>query len=92
MSFELPTLPFALNALEPFISKTTLEFHYGKHHQAYVTNLNKLLPGSGFEQATLKRSSKKQSAGFSTMPPRSGTTHSTGTASVLTVVDFRLES
>ena len=49
MTFELPTLPFEKNALEPFISAETLEFHYGKHHQAYVNNLNKLLPGSEFE-------------------------------------------
>jgi Fe-Mn family superoxide dismutase len=54
MTFELPTLPYALDALEPFISKTTLEFHYGKHHQAYVTNLNKLVVGTEFENATLE--------------------------------------
>lgn len=42
MNYELPKLPFKLNALEPYISKKTLEFHYGKHHQAYVNNLNKL--------------------------------------------------
>ena len=39
MAFELPKLPYASNALEPFISEKTLEFHYGKHHQAYVTNV-----------------------------------------------------
>jgi len=43
MSYTLPTLPYALNALEPHISQKTLEFHYGKHHQAYVNNLNKAL-------------------------------------------------
>lgn len=53
MSFELPSLPFAANALEPFISKETIEFHYGKHHQAYLVNLNKLLPGSPYDQASL---------------------------------------
>jgi superoxide dismutase, Fe-Mn family len=53
MSFELPKLPYALNALEPHISQKTLEFHYGKHHQTYVTNLNNLLPGSKFENAKL---------------------------------------
>lgn len=53
MSFELPKLPYALDALEPHISKRTLEFHYGKHHQAYVTNLNNLVPGTEFEKATL---------------------------------------
>ncbi|MDP4208692.1 MAG: superoxide dismutase [Bacteroidota bacterium] len=53
MSFELPTLPYALNALEPNISQKTLEFHYGKHHQAYVNNLNNLVVGTKFENATL---------------------------------------
>ncbi len=64
MNFELPTLPYALDALEPFISKNTLEFHYGKHHQAYVNNLNKLLPGSGFENAKLEEIIKKASGGI----------------------------
>ncbi len=43
MTFKLPQLPYALNALEPYISEETLEYHYGKHHLAYVNNLNKLL-------------------------------------------------
>jgi len=54
MKFELPPLPYAMDALEPYISAKTLEFHYGKHHQAYVNNLNNLLPGSGFEEAGLE--------------------------------------
>jgi Fe-Mn family superoxide dismutase len=54
MNFELPKLTYALNALEPHISQRTLEFHYGKHHQAYVNNLNNLLPGTKFEKATLE--------------------------------------
>src|ERR1700722_5462760 len=45
MAFELPALPYAKDALAPHISAETLDFHYGKHHQAYVTNLNKLLEG-----------------------------------------------
>ncbi len=45
MPFELPSLPYSLDALAPTISKETLEFHYGKHHNAYVTNLNKLTEG-----------------------------------------------
>ena len=45
MAFELPPLPYAKDALAPHISAETLEFHHGKHHQAYVTNLNKLLEG-----------------------------------------------
>ena len=43
MEHKLPALPYALDALAPTISKETLEFHYGKHHQAYVTNLNNLI-------------------------------------------------
>ncbi len=54
MSFELPPLPYAQNALEPYMSARTLEFHYGKHHKAYVDNLNKLVPGTPFEKASLE--------------------------------------
>lgn len=54
MKFELPQLPYAANALEPVISQKTIEFHYGKHHQAYVTNLNNLVPGTKFENADLE--------------------------------------
>ena len=43
MSFELPALPYAMDALEPYISAKTMEFHYGKHHKAYVDNLNNLI-------------------------------------------------
>ena len=49
MAFELPALPYAYEALQPVMSKETLEFHHDKHHQAYVTNGNKLLEGSGLE-------------------------------------------
>lgn len=49
MSIELPALPYALDALVPHISKETLEFHYGKHHQTYVTNLNNLIQGTELE-------------------------------------------
>ena len=52
--FELMALPYAIDALEPVISKQTLEFHHGKHLAAYVNNLNALLPGSGFEEASLE--------------------------------------
>jgi len=54
MTFQLPSLPFAPDALEPVISARTIEFHYGKHHQAYVTKLNSLVPGTDFENATLE--------------------------------------
>jgi superoxide dismutase, Fe-Mn family len=54
MTFELPPLPYAGNALEPYMSARTLEFHHGKHHKAYVDNLNGLVKGTGFESATLE--------------------------------------
>lgn len=64
MVFELPPLPFKMDALEPYISQQTLEFHYGKHHNAYVTNLNKLAPGSAFENASLEEIIKKADGGI----------------------------
>lgn len=63
MEHTLPALPYAMDALEPHISKETLEFHYGKHHQAYVTNLNNLIKGTEFENASLEEIIKKSSAG-----------------------------
>lgn len=53
MKHELMTLPYSLDALEPLMSKETLEFHYGKHHQTYVNNLNNLIVGTQFENLTL---------------------------------------
>ena len=64
MEHTLPPLPYALDALAPHISKETLEFHYGKHHQTYVTNLNNLIKGTEFESATLEEIVKKSSAGI----------------------------
>ena len=54
MTFELPSLPYADTALEPYYSAKTFSFHHGKHHKAYVDNLNKLLPGSSFENSSLE--------------------------------------
>jgi len=54
MTHKLPELQFAMDALQPHISKETLEFHYGKHHNAYVTNLNSLIPGTEFEDKSLE--------------------------------------
>jgi Fe-Mn family superoxide dismutase len=54
MKHQLPSLPYAGNALEPYISAETLEFHHGKHHATYVTKLNGLTPGTEFENATLE--------------------------------------
>ena len=54
MAFELPPLPYEMNALEPHISQETLEYHYGKHHKAYVDKLNGLIPGTEFEDKSLE--------------------------------------
>ena len=54
MTHVLPPLPFARDALEPVISAETIDYHYGKHHQAYVTNLNKLIAGTEFADASLE--------------------------------------
>ena len=54
MAHELPALPYAMDALAPHISKETLEYHYGKHHNAYVTNLNNMIGGTDFESASLE--------------------------------------
>ena len=62
--FELMALPYAAEALEPVISKETIAFHHGKHLAGYVNNLNGLLPGSGFEEATLEEMVCKATGGM----------------------------
>ena len=64
MEHKLPELPYAKNALAPTISEETIEFHYGKHHQAYVTNLNNLIKGGEFENSSLEDIIKKSSGGI----------------------------
>lgn len=64
MAFELPPLPYANDALAPVISEQTIEYHYGKHHQAYVNNLNKLVPGTEFKNADLETIIKKAKGGL----------------------------
>jgi Fe-Mn family superoxide dismutase len=64
MIHELPKLPYEINGLEPFISQRTIEFHYGKHHLAYVNNLNKLIVGTEFENASLEDIIRKASGGI----------------------------
>jgi superoxide dismutase, Fe-Mn family len=64
MAFELPKLPYGKNALEPFISERTIEFHYGKHHQAYVNKVNKLIEGTDFEDASLEEIIRKADGGI----------------------------
>ena len=54
MEHKLEALPYSMESLEPIISRETLEYHYGKHHQAYVTNLNKMIAGTEFENLYLE--------------------------------------
>ncbi|HEY5790074.1 MAG TPA: Fe-Mn family superoxide dismutase [Gammaproteobacteria bacterium] len=64
MEHVLPPLPYAMDALAPHISAETLEFHYGKHHQTYVTNLNNLVKGTAHESQTLEEIVKSSSGGI----------------------------
>ncbi|MBP7079816.1 MAG: superoxide dismutase [Fe] [Rhodocyclaceae bacterium] len=63
MEHTLPPLPYAMDALQPHMSKETFEYHYGKHHQAYVTNLNNLIKGTDYENLDLESIIKKAPAG-----------------------------
>ncbi len=63
MAHELPPLPFEKNALEPVISAETIDYHYGKHHQTYVTKLNGLVPGTEFENMALEDIIRKADGG-----------------------------
>lgn len=64
MPISLPELPYELNALEPHISKETLEYHYGKHHNTYVVNLNKLIEGTDFANQSLEDIIKNSDGGL----------------------------
>jgi len=64
MQHTLPPLPYAIDALAPHYSRETLEFHYGKHHNAYITNLNNLQQGTEFENLPLEEIVKKSSGGI----------------------------
>ncbi|MEZ5461833.1 Fe-Mn family superoxide dismutase [Dokdonella sp.] len=64
MAIELPALPWARDALAPHISAETIDFHYGKHHQAYVTNLNNQIAGTEFEKLELEEIIRKASGGM----------------------------
>ncbi|WP_018973945.1 superoxide dismutase [Rudaea cellulosilytica] len=64
MAIELPPLPYARDALAPHISAETLDYHYGKHHQAYVTNLNNLIKGTQFENSSLDDIVKNSQGGM----------------------------
>lgn len=64
MEHKLPDLPYAVDALAPHISKETIDYHYGKHHQTYVTNLNNLIKGTEFADLSLEDIIKKSSGGI----------------------------
>ncbi|PSW57415.1 superoxide dismutase [Fe] [Photobacterium leiognathi] len=64
MAFELPALPFAMNALEPHISQETLEYHYGKHHNTYVVKLNGLVEGTELAEKSLEEIVKTSTGGI----------------------------
>ena len=64
MEHKLPELPYSKDALAPHISAETLEYHYGKHHQTYVTNLNNLIKGTEFSDLSLEDVIKKSSGGI----------------------------
>ena len=64
MEHTLPPLPYPMDGLAPHISKETLDYHYGKHHQAYVTNLNNLIKGTPHENASLEEIVKTSSGGI----------------------------
>ena len=82
MTFTLPNLPYAHDALQPYMSKETLEFHHDKHHQAYVTNGNNAIKGTEFEGKSLEDIVKGRSARTrrsSTTPASTTTTCISGT-------------
>ena len=64
MEHTLPQLPYAMDALAPHLSKETMEYHYGKHHQTYITNLNKQIQGTEFENMPLEDIVRKSSGGI----------------------------
>ena len=80
MEHKLPQLPYELDALSPHLTKETLEFHYGKHHQTYITNLNNQIKGTEFEEMPLEEILKNLPAVCSTTLPKRGTILSTGWA------------
>ena len=64
MEHQLPELPYAKDALAPHISAETIEYHYGKHHKAYVDNINRLTAGTEFEEMSLEDIIQKSSGGI----------------------------
>jgi superoxide dismutase, Fe-Mn family len=96
MAHVLPELPFAKDAFGKFISAEGFEYHHGKHHAAYVNNLNKLIEGTNFESLSVEDSIKKAFAEkilqYLIMLLNIGTIHFSGIVSVLLVVENHLEN
>ena len=80
MEHTLPALPYAIDALAPHYSQETLEYHHGKHHNAYVVNLNNLQKGTEFENMTLEEIVKKSSGGIYNNAAQIWNTPSSGAA------------
>ncbi len=82
MAFELPRLPYDYEALQPFMSKETLEYHHDKHHKAYVDNGNKLAAEAGLAGLSLRRGRqavvRQATPASSTTPPSTTTTSISG--------------
>ena len=79
MSFTLPELPYAHDALEPHVDKATMEIHHGKHHAAYVTNLNKSLETTEWKSRSLEEMCRSFQLPCATMAAGIGTTRRFGT-------------
>ena len=96
MAHILPELPFAKDAFGTFISAEGFEYHHGKHHAAYVNNLNKLIEGTNFQtlglEETIKSAFKKKIPQFSIMPHNIGIIHFSGIPSVHLEVENQQEN
>jgi superoxide dismutase len=89
MEHKLPELPFTREALAPYLSPETLEYHHGKHHRAYVDNFNKLIAGNEYENLRWKISWRVPAVVYSTTAPRPGITHFTGIVCLLRAEGFQ---
>ena len=92
MAFSLPPLPYEMNALEPHISSETLEFHYGKHHQTYVNNLNGLVEGTDNASKSLEEIITSSDGGLFNNAAQVWNILSTGIAWAPTAVEIPLEA
>lgn len=89
MEHKLPSLPYAKDALTPYMSEETLDYHYSKYHQSYVSNLNKLILGTEFEYRSVEEIVRTSSGALSTARRRFGTIGCSGVVSRRRVVGSR---